>query len=209
MPLEPPSFSVGIFLTLVLILLTSLGVFFVLVHRWTAGSRRYALREWCKRHGFRTVPAGGFPPIVGPVIATPPLRSEQFTDGRMTLLRLHTETGVWNVLACRLETPWPTTGVRPVANPSSVLDLYSLASFPSLTTGERFVVYGTDSIAAKSLASSSLRALLPPDIGVLLAGQDMMLDFTARPFDEIEFDRMTALAYQLVAHLPAVGKGKR
>jgi hypothetical protein len=206
MPPEPPSFSIGILLTLVLILLTSLGVFFVLVHRWTAGSRGYALREWSKRNGFRTVPEDDFPPIVGPVIATPPHRCEQFTNGRITILRLHTETGAWNVLVCRLETPWPTTGVRPVANPSSVLDLYSLASFPSLTTGERFVVYGTESIAAKALAASSMRALLPADIGVLLSNQDMMLDFTVRPFDEIEFDRMIALADQLVAHLPAVAK---
>ncbi|HEV7298793.1 MAG TPA: hypothetical protein VGN72_05460 [Tepidisphaeraceae bacterium] len=202
---EGSQFSIVVLLTLVVIALTSLGVFFVLVHRWTHGKRRYALREWARRHDFHAV-EGTFPAIVNPVIATAPQGSEQFSNGRSTVLRLYTDNAAWHVLVRRMETPWPTTGVRPVANTTSVLDLYSLASFPSLTTGERFIVYGTDSAAARSLASSSLRALLPPDIGVLLAGQDMMVDFTARPFDEIEFDRMIALADQLVAHLPAVVK---
>ncbi len=203
-PIE--TFSLGVLVTLVTILLVSMAVFFGLVHRWTVGSRAYAMREWSKRAGFSTK-TGSFPPIVSPIIATTPTPGEQYTNGSTTVLRLHTEAGgSWNVLVRRLETPWPTTGVRPVANVSSVLDLYSLASFPTLTTGERFVVYGTDGAAARSLASSSLAALLPADIGLLLADQDMMLDFTARPFDEIEISRMIAVVDQLVAHLPAVKK---
>jgi hypothetical protein len=202
--LIPETFSVAVLLTLVTILLISLAVFFGLVKRWTVGARSYAMREWSRRTGFRAT-AGKFPPIVSPIIAEAPVAGEQYTNGPTTVLRLHTAAGGrWNVLVRRLETPWPTTGVRPVANVSSVLDLYSLASFPSLTTGERFVVYGTDGAAARSLANSSMAALLPADIGVLLAERDMMLDFTARPFDEIEISRMIALADQLVAHLPAV-----
>lgn len=203
MPPPTPEFSITVLLTLVAIFLVSLAVFYVQVYRWTTFSRRITVREWAKRFEFRPV-MGTFPPIVGPVIAMSPLVNDQFTNDRTTILRLRTQTGTWNVLVRRLETPWPTTGVRPVANASSVLDLYSLASFPTLTTGERFVVYGTDSAAAKSLAASSLRALLPPDIGLLFADQEMMLDFTSRPFDDIEFNRMIALAEQLVAHLPAV-----
>ena len=203
MPLEMPQFSITILLTLVVIFLASLTVFNVQVYRWTTFSRRFAIREWSKRADFRPV-TGTHPAIVGPVIAIAPLANDQFTNGRTTILRLRTQSGAWNVLVRRLETPWPTTGVRPVANPSSVLDLYSLASFPTLTTGERFVVYGTDSGAARSLAASSLRALLPADIGLMFAEHEMMLDFTSRPFDDIEFNRMIVLADQLVAHLPAV-----
>ncbi len=200
---EVPQFSVIVLLTLVVIFLASLAIFYVQVYRWTTFTRRFALREWAKRAEFKPL-QGSFPAIVGPVIAMSPLVNDQFTNDRMTILRLRSSSGTWNVLINKLETPWPTTGVRPVANASSVLDLYSLASFPTLTTGERFVVYGTDSAAAKSLAGSSLRALLPADIGLMIAGQEMLLDFTSRPFDDIEFNRMIALADQLVAHLPAV-----
>jgi hypothetical protein len=34
----------------------------------------------------------------------------------------------------------------------------------------------------------------------------MVLDFSRRPFDTIEFDRMLGLADHLTAHLPAVKK---
>jgi hypothetical protein len=204
MPSSTPPFSIGILSMLVLIFLASLAVFFVLVHRWTHGVRRHALREWARRTGFRAA-IEGFPTIVGPVIAHAPLVNEQFVGGPVTILRLQTTGGAWHILVRKLETPWPATGVRPVANTSSLLDLYALASFPSLTTGERFIVYGTDSSAARALAKSSLAALLPKDIGLMIAQQEMLLDFTTRPFDEIEFNRMIALADQLVAHLPAVG----
>ncbi len=94
------------------------------------------------------------------------------------------------------------TGLRPTHARRSILDLFSLSSYPALGNIDRFVVYGTDAQAAGSLSKSQARALLPPDVGLLLDDGWMMLDFSERPFDPIEFDRMTALAEQLVAHLP-------
>jgi len=47
-----------------------------------------------------------------------------------------------------------------------------------------------------------LRSLLPPDVGLLLHGRHLVLDFSDRPFDAIEFGRMLALADQLAARLP-------
>ena len=38
--------------------------------------------------------------------------------------------------------------------------------------------------------------------GLLLHGQHLVLDFSSRPFDRLEFTRMIALAEQLLAHLP-------
>jgi hypothetical protein len=52
------------------------------------------------------------------------------------------------------------------------------------------------------LSKSQARALLPPDIGMLLHGQYMVLDFSSRPFDGIELGRMVALAEQLEQHIP-------
>jgi hypothetical protein len=69
---------------------------------------------------------------------------------------------------------------------------------------ERFVIFGTDSAAARRMAKSSLIALLPPDLGLLLHGSNLILDFTARPFDAIELSRLCSLVDQLLAHVPAV-----
>jgi hypothetical protein len=69
---------------------------------------------------------------------------------------------------------------------------------------DRFIVFGTDSAAARMLSKSHARALLPPDIGLLLHGRHVVLDFSTRPFDGIELGRMVALADQLVRHLPGV-----
>jgi hypothetical protein len=108
---------------------------------------------------------------------------------------------VWNVLVRQIGADWRPTGLRPVAATSSVLDLFSLSSFPTMGT-ERFIAYGTDSAAARAVTKSMLRSLLPPDIGLLLHGRHLVLDFSARPFDAIELSRVAALADQVAAHLP-------
>ena len=95
--------------------------------------------------------------------------------------------------------------LRPVsaASQQSVLDSFSLSSFPLMGATERFVVFGTDSAAARLISQSMMRSLLPPDIGLLLHRRELVLDFSPRPFDAIEFDRMLALADQLAQRLPA------
>ncbi|HEY8666645.1 MAG TPA: hypothetical protein VIL86_08280, partial [Tepidisphaeraceae bacterium] len=95
------------------------------------------------------------------------------------------------------------TGMRPAQHSTSLLDHFSLSSFPTLLAPERFVIYAADSAPARMLANSGLRTLLPPDVGLLLIGNILLLDFSTRPFDTIEFGRLIALANQLVSHLPA------
>jgi hypothetical protein len=102
----------------------------------------------------------------------------------------------------RLKAPWPATGLRPAIHTASIIDLFSLSSFPSLTPGGRFMLFGSAQRAAEALAQSPARALLPPDVGLLLSGEYLILDFSSRPFDEIEFDRMIDLAKQLAGRLP-------
>lgn len=139
-----------------------------------------------------------------PPDATPPATSagdgEKAGAARATLQPPRT----WHALVRRVEATWPPTALRPATRDESLLDLFSLASYPSMIASERFVIFGTDSAAARSVAKSSLSALLPPDVGLLLHGRVLVLDFSARPFDTIEFDRMLALAHHLTAHLPAV-----
>ena len=112
------------------------------------------------------------------------------------------EPVVWNVVIKGLEAEWPPTGLRPAATARSLLDLYSLSSFPLLGTTERFVVFGTDSATAAKLSRSMARSLLPPDVALLLHGRTLSLDFSERPFDTLELDRMIALADQLAEKLP-------
>jgi hypothetical protein len=108
----------------------------------------------------------------------------------------------WHAIIMKLDGEWPPTGLRPAHAPASLLDFFSLSSFPLLGLGQRFVVFGTDSAAARRLSKSSARALLPPDVGLLLHGSLALLDFSSRPFDPIEFGRMLALANQVIAKLP-------
>jgi hypothetical protein len=113
------------------------------------------------------------------------------------------ESTRWHVMVRQISTsPWATTGLRPATAPASLLDQFSLSSYPRMGDTARFNVFGTDSQAARILSKSHVRALLPPDVGLLLHGQHLVLDFSSRPFDGIELGRMVALADQLVQHLP-------
>jgi hypothetical protein len=109
----------------------------------------------------------------------------------------------WHAMVRRVEsTPWLPTALRPRANASSLIDLFPMTSFPSMLPPERFVLFGTDSAAARALANSKLPALLPPDVGLLLHGQTVVIDFSSRPFDTIELSRVTELVEQIVQHVP-------
>lgn len=110
-------------------------------------------------------------------------------------------SGMWNVLIQQIPTNWPPTGLRPSSAGVSLLDLFSLTSFPLLSAADRFVVFGSESRAATALSRSSARGLLPPDVGLLLHGNQLMLDFSMRPFDTIEFERMIVVAGQIISHL--------
>ncbi len=66
---------------------------------------------------------------------------------------------------------------------------------------QRFMIFGRDAHAAKTLAESTIPALLPADIALVLDGNHLILDFTARPFDEIEFERLIRLSDQLIPRL--------
>jgi len=71
-----------------------------------------------------------------------------------------------------------------------------------MSPSERFTLYGEQATAARAVASSALRGLLPPDIGLVLLDHYLMLDFSARPFDPLELERLDDLAEQLTVNLP-------
>ena len=119
---------------------------------------------------------------------------------------------LWNVLIRKIPSAWPPTALRPTTpdgaapNPAGALEVFGLPSYPLMGT-DRFIACGLDSAAARRLFRSHLRALLPPDIGLLLHGDTLVLDFSARHFDVLEFTRILVLAEQAVAHLPGEDEG--
>ncbi|HSU66394.1 MAG TPA: hypothetical protein VLJ39_05965 [Tepidisphaeraceae bacterium] len=213
-----PWISVEVLFTLGLLLAGSALTFWALVRRWESHRQWNALADWGREHGFRsaTVDPANLPPPLDSADARQPLVRLAMRSPTGLLIEWQTQalqqsdgtpgtTGrlLWHLLVCRLESAWHPTGLRPAGARVSALDLFSLSSFPTLGTTERFIVFGTDSAAARLLSGSMTRSLLPPDIGLLLHGKHLVLDFSERPFDEIEFNRMLTLAEQIIQKLPS------
>ena len=211
-----PGFSWVTVLVLLAVIGLSVAVFVALVRRSTSKRSWVEIAEWAREHGFRVTARESAAPAPLDSVHRADVRAAMCaTDKRTTLVRLEAAAPAgadrladaaparWHALVRDIETTWQPTGLRPAPAATSLLDLFSLSSFPLMGETQRFVVYGTDSAPARRLSKSNLRGLLPPDIGLLLHGQRLVLDFSERPFDTIEFDRMIALADQLVLHLPS------
>jgi hypothetical protein len=209
--------SVTVLLLLAAVLLASGATFFVLVRRATSHRQWVTLAEWARDGDFssRQFEPHEMPPPLDLLSAHRPMARIALASGPTQLIELETHRPTdlpyaagaegearRHLLIRKLPVPWRPTGLRPANAATSILDLFSLTSFPRLAGSERFIVFGTDSADARVLADSMLRSLLPPDVGLLLHGKTMTLDFSARPFDPLEFSRMLALADQLADHLP-------
>ena len=222
--------AVLVVLTLLLILLVSVSMFWALLWRETSGRRSAALAEWARAAGFhRRLTLGHAPPaplsrfaaserdvrlldwygskrcaIVRFVVTSDQaMRHEPLADAAPANATPRAYHPRWHVLIWPIETDWPAAGLRPAHRPNALVDLLQLPPQPGAGGNERFMVHAADRALAAKLAKSSLRGLLPADIGLILVGRFLVLDFSARPFDGIEFNRLTAVAEQMIAHLPA------
>ncbi|HEY1923369.1 MAG TPA: hypothetical protein VGG44_11520 [Tepidisphaeraceae bacterium] len=203
-----PHASPMVLVTLAVILTASLWVFATLVRRETRHRRLVSLSLWARSHEMRLNPTGGeTPPLLRQF--KPKIR-QSLTGPVITLLQFETSDVAatvptsrrqWNIILHDLGAAWPTTALRPTAHTISLVDLFSLSSYPSLMPSERFMVFGVESRAARALAESTAPALLPPDIALIVSGNLLLLDFSTRHFDEIEFDRLIDLAKQLAPRL--------
>jgi len=213
--LAPPTLSMAVLLTLLLCLGASVAVYAVLVRRETTRRGWVALSDWAKSAGLGVTHNPTALPAAAEIFSQFHPKVRLLFSGRRThLLQFTTdalpaaggEATQWHVLLRELATAqerkWDPTGLRPATQTLSLLDQFSLSSFPSLSAGQRFVVFGTRPAPAKALAESSAAALTPPDVGIVLHGSVLALDFSSRPFDTIEFGRMLAVADQLEQHIP-------
>jgi hypothetical protein len=215
MPFDP-----WIFALLMLIFVVSVGVFWAHVQRWTRNPWWFGLREWAARNGYAVhgerraaVPM----PLAG-LTLPPPVARVSLEGPRTVVLQVGTPAPVagdslgappvprlWNVLVREIDADWPPTALRPVWADQSLVDLFGLSSFPALLASERYTEWGTDPSAARALAKSHVAALLPKDVGLVLHGRRLVIDFSGRTFDGIELSRVVALVDQLVTHLPLRG----
>jgi hypothetical protein len=221
MPVAPPPFSIWVFLGLLAVLLASSAMFWAHVQRWTYNRHWVALGDWANRNRLRlyrarraTVPA----PLDG-LTLPPPNALVSLARKRTTLLQMDTPAVVdktggvrpqqrWNVLVREIAADWPATALRPAMHERSLVDLFNLASLPALLSSDRFTIHGADSAAARAVVASMMMALLPPDLGVVLHGRRLLVDFSTRPFDGIELSRILSLTDQLAGHLPVLkGRG--
>ncbi len=206
-------FSWLILLLLVFLLLVSVGMYTIVVRRATTGRHWVAMQEWARQHRFRMVslPAPLPPPLdrIADMTVRPTIVA---TTGTVTLVRLESifdeQSLVWHAMIHEIESDWPATALRPGAVTRSLLDHFQLQSHAALST-ERFEIIGESRRAAQALADSSERAILPADIGLLLIDRLLLIDFSARPFDPIQFMRIMAMAQQLIAHLPQMAATKK
>ena len=204
-------------LVLIFVIAASTAVLWMLIRRWTQQHQWLALSDWAaenrfKLHGERNAVA---PDVLRTLTTPPPRVLVSLHDPDTAAVQVETltnpnpekrnESSRWNLLIRKLQTPWPTTCLRPPSIPSSICDFYPSHTFAVMTQNDRFTLYSISSAAAKALNRSSARALLPPDISLVLTAENLILDFSTRPFDALEIQRMDSLAEQLVAHLPAIG----
>jgi hypothetical protein len=204
--------SFTILATLILILLAAVSVFEILSRRATAGRKAAALREWAVHHGAQVIARPWQDKSLSglEMLESVHPRGRNAIEGpNWSLAELSTDpphtakgkTPCWRLLAWQTQAHWPPTGLRPALHAVSVLDLFDLSSFPSLAGEEGFMVFGSDPAAAKTLAASRAQNQLPSDVGLLMHGRTLILDFSNREFSRIELERMLALVERLAGHL--------
>jgi hypothetical protein len=182
-------------------------MFLLLVRRWTTRRQWTSLAEWARQRGFQMSPRKReeLPSALDPLKRLNARLRLSLSNETVTLLQIQTEASqaqpqrnAWNLLVRkRVKRAAHAAGLRPVNAPASVVDLYGLEQYPSLGAGKRFTVLATTPSEAKALAGSASKTLMPADLGLLLIDDWIVLDFSTRPFDPIELDRMIILAEQL------------
>jgi len=214
----PPGFSPWIFATLMILFGASVAVYAMLVRRWTTRRNWVSLTDWTSERRMKLgKDLSVLPPPIDRVADRGAIVRLRVDDPRTgtTVVQFQTDpvetTTVpprgavtshggpcWNVVIRRLSQAHRPAALRPAHAANSVVELFRLTPFHNLSN-DRFAVLAIDGKTATALAKSSARALLPADVGLLLHDEHMMLDFSARPFDPIELDRMLSVADQVAA----------
>ncbi|HUB24321.1 MAG TPA: hypothetical protein VL992_02750 [Tepidisphaeraceae bacterium] len=204
---------------LLFILAISIATFTVTTRRATIRARELQIRQWARLHGAALLEPSQLvrtPPHLAILEPYRPSVKRALSGPIWTMAELTTigpaeakgKTPRWRLLAYRLpdtSPPWPATGLRPAAHVVSLTDLFGLSSFPSISFGDQFMIFGAESAAAQALADSSVQTMLPPDIGLLLTDRQLLLDFSSRRFEIGQWQQVLAIAEPLAEKLAKMG----
>jgi len=203
--ISSPRFSAAIFVTLMICLIASLVMFVVLVRRWISQKFRFELEQWAGQRLFEISAKPNTEALPPPLdksegfglCARRFFKSKDVTIAQLVLAPSTTDVRVFNVCVAPSAVQVSPVALKPLKiSEQLVIDLFRLAPAAS-TSSERFQIYGNDLSANLRISESSVAGIVPPDIGFLFSGGQLLIDFSARPFDPIEFDRMLALAQQV------------
>ena len=200
-------FSFEILAALVLILAGSLTIFFINVLRETTHRAQRRLAEWGERNGYWPTDLEAGPPPPLDRLGGVPLelkislrrRNTRLVHCRSAPTQTHDVAEHWNLAIRRVATSSPAIGLRSAEDARSIVDLFGLNLAPHQPTSSRFTIVGDDVLATRALAEGSTQSLLPGDLSLLRIDDYLVIDFSDRPFDELELGRMLALLDQLAA----------
>lgn len=212
--LQMPGPSMTVVLVMIVMLVASVWVYAQLTHLWTTRRPLAAMQEWARANGMRICQPSQveLPAVIGQV--GDGLRVTRVLKNEVTtIVQVESAGARWHLMVRDLpgakateavQPAWPATGLRPADREVPWMESMTRRSFPTLLPPERFVVVGTERGAAEALAASSVRALLPADVAVMVVGHSMLLEFSPRPFDGVEFSRLLAVMDQVVEALPVL-----
>ena len=201
-----PPFAWAPLLAMAVLLGASVVTYVMLVRRWTSRRQWVSLAQWARESGYKLRPLrrDELPGPLRELVRDDANVRFHLCDPRTTLAQFETDPVTpgapplkWNVLVRHRPGAGSHAGLRPAAQALNLIDLLPLGKSASVSLGERFVVHAPEPSAARKLAESQAVALLPQDVGLILLENHIVLDFSNRPFDPIEFGRMIALADQL------------
>jgi hypothetical protein len=189
------------------IVVASSIVFALSVYRETHHRAKRRLADWAERNRFQWMNLEFGVPRPLDRLTNLSMRLVMGLYNRNTRL-LHIRTpapnadefpGHWNLAIRQVPGLSPPVGLRPRDAKKSFLDFFRLEHAPTIAKNERFILIGDDLLASRKLSDGSGRALLPADLSLLRIDEFLVIDFSARPFDEIEIGRMIALLDQLAS----------
>lgn len=175
----------------------------VLVDHWR---RENGLRRRLLRRGrlSRLFPRPMLPPPLDRFLAGTTTVRQTLHNAQFTIVQADdANLGRLHLLVRLTGARWSPRALRPSHATNSLIDRAGLHFYPDAAPHERFYVFAQHVRAAHALAQSAARGLLPADIGLLLTGPWLVIDFSTRPFDTTELSRLRTLADQLARMLPA------
>ncbi|MGF1633508.1 MAG: hypothetical protein ACFCVE_06630 [Phycisphaerae bacterium] len=172
----------------------SLWMFLSLVGRYTRGKNRAELHAWCRRHRLHVIDPPAVPEALAELL--PGMEPTQAVADEHRFLLAGTLGGqTLHVLACRREIPLPALALRSLRAAWALPDAHEWPVNLGATDDERFLLLAQGRFSLEQTPAAP--ALLPPDVSLMQNGVWLFIDFSGRPFDMIEFDRMLILARQL------------